>query len=216
MHSRNLLLCYGAALALVAVLCPSPALSGDRALERVRFEEVLVGGASAFPPPPPGDRVIRTQNDWRTLWEQVFAFRDPVPPCDVDLVDFRHEVVLASVRDPAGSGCSNVQVERVRRVARHRRGRVLLVDVRDSDPGRGCLCTQSFQTPIHAVVVPRPVGRVYFAHSAVDQVCSDFESDLGPGGGRFLPGRGSVVRNVLSGGTENGPSSSYPPRLMAS
>ena len=45
------------------------------------------------------------------------------------------------------------------------RGRgALRVFIRERVPGRDCLCFQSFVSPVHAVVVDKPVGRVDFVH----------------------------------------------------
>jgi len=139
----------------------------------VEFEEILAGdfGLSYD---GPTDLVIRNERQWCEFWEQAHGVRTEPPPCDLSVVDFRHEAVIASAF--AGSnGCISIDITHIE--ARHGRGD-LSVFTRDTVPGRSCLCTLSFVFPVHAVVVSKPVGRVSFIHDTATLQCGPVVIDL--------------------------------------
>ena len=146
----------------------------------VAFEEILVGDFGVRYDGPT-DLVIRNERQWCDFWEKAHAIRTEPPPCDLSLVDFRREAVIATA--VAGSnGCVRTDITHIetRRGHRARGGRRggLRVFVRDAFPGRNCLCTLSFVFPVQAVVVSKPVGRVRFMHETATLQCEGFDISL--------------------------------------
>jgi hypothetical protein len=96
----------------------------------------------------------------------------------LSLVDFRHEVVIASsIR--GSNGCVGIGIANIESGRRHRRGLGrrrggLRVFVRDIVPGPNCICFQSLVFPVRAVVVSKPVGRVSFIHETAVLQCEGF------------------------------------------
>ena len=132
----------------------------------VAFEEVLLGQFSLFYDGP-SDLVIRNEGQWCEFWEQAHGNRSEPPPCDLSLVDFRDEAVIASAIG-GSNGCVTINITHIE--AGHGRGS-LRVFVRDTVPGPFCICTQSLVFPVHAVVVSKPVGRVRFIHETAELQC---------------------------------------------
>lgn len=141
----------------------------------VEFEELLFGGPShrQFPSSynGPTDLVIRNERQWCQFWELAHGNRTDPPPCDTSLVDFRREAVIATAR--AGSnGC--VTVDLVGLEASEQYGRFLLTAlVRDTGPGRGCICSAAFVFRVKAYVVSEPMGLVDFVHEPATLECGE-------------------------------------------
>lgn len=153
-----------------STLIPAAADARPACTKRIAFEEIFDRGFGAVTLAP-GDRVIRSQEDWCAFWDDLHRRFFPAPPCDTGLIDFSEEVVLATIGAMFSSGCWDVEIVRVERLAGPPHDRALLVDVRETAPGPGCLCTDAFQTPVQAVVVPGTVRRVYFAHHQATLNC---------------------------------------------
>jgi hypothetical protein len=147
----------------------------------VVFEEIFFGDFGHFYDGPT-DLVIRNERQWCEFWKQAHGIRVEPPPCDLTLVDFRHEVVIASsIR--GSNGCVGIGIANIESGRRHRRGLGrrrggLRVFVRDIVPGRNCICTQSFVFRVRAVVVSKPVGRVSFIHETAITQCERIVIDL--------------------------------------
>lgn len=173
---RRIIILLAAALLWLGV-AGAEASGGDD----VAFEEIFVGDFGLFYDGPT-DLVIRNERQWCEFWEQAHGRRAEPPPCDLSLVDFRHEVVIASSM-PGSNGCVGIGIANIESGRGHRRGLGrrrggLRVFVRDIVPGRNCLCTQSFVFPVRAVVVSKPVGRVSFIHETAITQCERGVIDL--------------------------------------
>ena len=134
--------------------------------DEVDFEVVLMNSLfDIFA--EPRDFVIRNEHQWCRFWRDAHAALTDPPECDRSAVDFRHETVIASALGNRPNGCFGVHIGEIRRVEGTRR---LTVFVEERTPGRDCLCTQSFISPVQAVVVPARVRWVEFVHetSVVD------------------------------------------------
>ena len=134
--------------------------------DEVAFAEVLVGDFGLFYDGP-SDLVIRNQRQWCEFWEQAHDTRADPPSCDLSLLDFRHEVVIASAI-AGGNGCYRIDITGIE--AEPGRGE-LRVFARDTVPDRHCICTQAMVFRVQAVVVSRPVGRVRFIHETATLQC---------------------------------------------
>ena len=158
----------GILVLLVAVLVlPGAANAGAPSGDEVAFEEVFSGSFSIFSYDGPLDLVIRNKRQWCKFWDHAHGTRTDPPACDLSLVDFRHEVVIASAL-VGSNGCVGIDITHIE--ARSGRG-ALRVFTRDTVPGRNCICTQAFVFPVQAVVVSKSVGRVRFIHQAATLHC---------------------------------------------
>lgn len=161
---RKTIILLMASLLLLGVARPE-ACSGDA----VAFEEVLFGNFRPFYDGPT-DLVIRNERQWCEFWKQAHGNRTGPPRCDRSLVDFRHEVVIASAL--AGSnGCYTIDIIRIEAGQRGRGA--LRVFARDTVPGPHCICTLSLVFRVKAVVVSKPVGRVLFIHEPATLQCGE-------------------------------------------
>ena len=148
-------------MALTILTAAGPSASDPACRDNVPFDAILSASASTFEFPEPEDLVIQTEKQWCEFWARAHSARMSPPPCDLGLADFRHEAIVATAIGNRPSGCFGVSVSCIETS----RGRgALRVFIRDRVPGPGCSCTASFVSPIHAVVVDKPVGRVDFVH----------------------------------------------------
>lgn len=149
------------ALTIFSVAGPS---AGDPACrDDVPFDRVLSASATPFEFQEPGDLVIRTEKQWCEFWARTHGTRAVPLPCDLGVADFRHEVILATAIGSRPNGCFGVAISCIETS----RGRgALRVFIRDREPGSSCICTQALISPVHAVVVDKPVGRVEFVHES--------------------------------------------------
>ena len=158
---RRIIILLVASLLLLGVPA-AQASSGDN----VAFEEVLFGDFGFFYDGP-SDLVIRNPRQWCEFWNQTHGTQTDPPSCDLSLVDFQYEVVIASAI-AGGNGCYRIDITRIE--AGPGRG-ALRVFARDTVPDRHCICTQSLVFRVQAVVVSKPVGRVRFIHETATLQC---------------------------------------------
>jgi len=114
-----------------------------------------------------GDRVravIRTEDEWAELWDQVHENVSPSPVRpDVDLT--ASMVVLASMGPRPTTGYSIV----IRAITRH--GDDLYVAVEERSPGRGCRGGDAITSPLVVVKVPAAAGDVTFLERTRRRSC---------------------------------------------
>ena len=162
---RKTIVLLMASLLLLGVSTTEECSGGDA----VAFEEILVGDFRPFHDGP-SDLVIRNERQWCEFWGQAHGIRTEPPRCDRSLVDFRHEVVIASaITGP--SGCYTIDITHIEAVQRGRGA--LRVFTRDTVPGPNCICTLSLVFRVKAVVVSKPVGRVVFIHDPATLECGE-------------------------------------------
>jgi hypothetical protein len=133
----------------------------------VAFRVVLHRTLSRFA--EPHDFVLRNEEQWCRFWLEAHGALLEPPPCDRSVVDFRHEIAIASTTGSRPSGCYDVHVAQITRARGARRIRVL---VDESIPGANCGCTTAFVHPVEAVAVSKPVGPVEFVHRERPRDCS--------------------------------------------
>ena len=121
------------------------------------------------------DFVIRNRRQWCEFWRTAHSglYRSDTglpPPCDKSLVDFRNELVIATL---GGAGtCIAVAVERIEQKPGSRDVTVFVNDIQYVT-ANGCGCLQFVNYPVQAVVVAEPIGRVEFVHEGkVQELCS--------------------------------------------
>jgi hypothetical protein len=108
--------------------------------------------------------VIRSQERWAEVWAVIHRTRHPLP--DLPQVDFRENVVVVAAMGSRPTGGFSVGIEGVARA-----GDDLEVLVEERSPGPGCLTTQAVTSPMVAVRIPAPTGRVRFVERQVVRHC---------------------------------------------
>jgi len=153
-------------VALISFIMTGIAKSDTACENPVPFDSIFLTRSTSFTQPE--DLVIRTEEQWCELWARVHA-GNWLPPCDRDLVDFRHEAIVFTAIGGRRNGCFDVSITCIEAI----RGRgVLRVFARERAPAPYCVCTRAPTSPVHAVVVDKPVGRVEFVHEVlVPQQC---------------------------------------------
>jgi hypothetical protein len=102
--------------------------------------------------------VVRGEKRWRKVWRSLTAGAEPRPPIEFS----RLRLLVASQGRQPSSG------HRLRMTSVGGPGGVLIVDVADVSPGKGCLSGVVLTSPYHVVRVPRtdiPVR--FFRHPRV-------------------------------------------------
>lgn len=143
---------------------------GELGFEIVQLNNEFDGASGRnFPLGPPGSRdfVIRTERRWCEWWQIAHSHLETPPPCNLSLVDFSTELVIATTRSGEDT-CHGVAVKRIEQVPGTRDIDVIVSDV---NPGAECLCGPAFVWPIQAVIVAEPVGRVTFVHQQTVVSC---------------------------------------------
>ena len=134
----------------------------------VAFQSILSQSAPRFEFTGPETFVFRKEREWCEFWDRVHAdFQDP-PPCDVSQVDFRHQAVVAAAVGDRSNTCFGVVIPCVDAPKGRGRLRARVVEI---TPGTGCGCGFALTSPIHAVVVDKPVGRVDFDQRLCEFQC---------------------------------------------
>jgi protease stability complex PrcB-like protein len=129
------------------------------------FAALLQAGAASAPPVRTIEKgvdsavesaqqvVARTPDEWAKLWH-THSWDRPVPP-----VDFSREMVVGvfmGTRPTAGFGIEIVGT-------RQEHGG-LVVQYRETRPGRDAITAQVITAPYHLVAIPRFAGAVTFQH----------------------------------------------------
>ena len=99
----------------------------------------------------PHQAVVRTEAEWRSLWQQHAAGR-PAPA-----IDFSKNMVLAVFLGSRPSSGFSVQITGVRA-----EGDGLVVEWAEARPSPGMSAAQVMTAPSHVVAVPRHDGPVRF------------------------------------------------------
>lgn len=164
MHARSALWLLLSVLALPWTAPQSASAAPRHSLD---FEPVFSGSIGSFDASLWGDYVFRNESSWCRFWREAFSAISPPPACPA--VDFRHEVVIASVLMQCG--CDSFQIESVERVG-SRRAVDVLVKHLSPGPSQNCVCVASCSAVGRAVVVAKPIGNVEFVRENVELSCS--------------------------------------------
>lgn len=156
----------GTRISLFVILVFAAPSAGAGRARPIDFETVYAGLTGSFDTSLVGDHVFRNKRSWCAFWTEAFGEVSSPPACPA--VDFRHDVVLASLSQEGG--CSRSQIDSITRVGRRRNVEVL---VRHSfpAPGSNCVCLASFWHALQAVAVARPIRKVEFVHESVEFEC---------------------------------------------
>ena len=99
----------------------------------------------------PRQVAIRDADAWKALWSQHAAGR-PLPA-----VDFGREMVVAVFMGTKSTGGFAVEIAGYRES-----GGDVVVQYRESSPGRGAITAQVLTSPYHLVAIPKRAGAVTF------------------------------------------------------
>ena len=125
----------------------------------VSFRTVAVGDGDGSQPRK--GLVVRGEKRWRKVWRSLTAGAEPRPPIDFS----RHMLLVASQGRQPSSG------HRLRITSVGTPGGVLIVDVTEVSPGKGCPAGGVLTSPYHVVRVRRTDTPVrFFAPSQREEV----------------------------------------------
>lgn len=114
------------------------------------------------------NRVIRNASEFKALWEELFANRQPLP--EKPEVDFDSEMVVISVMGTQKSGGYTTEILQ----AGFYDGK-LGIKVKQRKPGEGCATTASLTNPYHLVKLDKTDNSVEFFEVETRYDCSGSE-----------------------------------------
>ncbi|MBW3538116.1 protease complex subunit PrcB family protein [Candidatus Parcubacteria bacterium] len=116
----------------------------------------------------PGDKrsvLIKEPAQWRRFWGEVHAHITPPPP--LVEVDFKQNMVVAAVMGQKPTAGHSIKVIGITETADK-----LLVTVRETSPGAGCVTAQALTNPYHLVKTKRSDKPVEFKTDPVTRDCA--------------------------------------------
>jgi hypothetical protein len=137
---------------------PMPAA---HAAARLRFENVARGDGAASTLRPRDGLVVGSEARWKPIWRKLTGSDDGRPR-----VDFANRRALVVLQGRKPSGGHEIRVTRVQGLT----GRIV-VDVRETSPGRGCLAAGVMTSPYHVVSIPRDDRPVEFVRTQRTDDC---------------------------------------------
>jgi hypothetical protein len=105
-----------------------------------------------------GERVISSDAEWKSLWQDVHSTMIPVPQRPE--VDFTRYTVLAVFQGEQRNGGHFIRITSI-----SDKGNALAVDVRSTVPGAGCIITDALTQPYHIVMVDKVNRQASFAYT---------------------------------------------------
>jgi len=102
--------------------------------------------------------VARTETEWQALWRE-HAPNQPAPA-----VDFTRDMVVGVFMGSRPTGGFSVQIT----ATRQDRGS-LIVEYRETRPGRGTITAQVITAPFHLAAIPQFAGKVTFQEVTAKQ-----------------------------------------------
>ena len=142
-------------VAVLGSLAAAPALAKLPG-RPVPFRTVAVGDGDGSQPRK--GLVVRGAKRWRKVWRSLTAGAEPRPPIDFS----RHMLLVASQGRQPSSG------HRVRITSVGSPGGVVIVDVTEVSPGKGCPAGGVLTSPYHVIRVSRTDTPVqFFRHTRV-------------------------------------------------
>lgn len=131
-------------------------------LTRFRAESLAFTHSSGFD--APALLVIRDSAGWSDAWQTIHERTSPVPA--LPPIDFSAEVVLLVALGERNSGGHDILI-----LSAAERGDTVVVRVRETSPGSGCITTGALTQPMDLARLPRPGSAVAFRAEAVVHHC---------------------------------------------
>lgn len=116
----------------------------------------------------PQNRVIRNESEFKAIWEELFADREPLP--EKPEVDFGSEMVVISVMGTQKSGGYTTEISQ----AGFHDGK-LGIKIKQRKPGEECATTASLTNPYHIVKLDRTDSSVEFFEVQTTNECGESE-----------------------------------------
>ncbi|MEZ4829139.1 MAG: protease complex subunit PrcB family protein [Bacteroidia bacterium] len=107
--------------------------------------------------------LIRSQEEWKSLWEKVTANRSPVPT--LPEVNFDENLILAVFSGTQNSGGHTIEIQRVAM----EKGKYQ-VNVLQTKPGSGCFVTDVLTQPYYIASVAK--GKILEAEFSTETVAT--------------------------------------------
>jgi hypothetical protein len=107
-------------------------------------------------------RIVRTGAEWKAAWKQVATDRASESP----KVDFQREMLVVAGMGERNTGGYGIEV-----VSWEARGGELIVTVRETSPGPGCMLPQIITTPVLIVAIPKSDLPVKFIEKRETRDC---------------------------------------------
>jgi PrcB C-terminal len=120
-------------------------------------------------------RAVRSQKEWKALWQQSDHSGNPNPDSTSPGIDFTKYTVLIAALGTRGSGGYTVTIRNARDD-----GAVIHVSVLEVRPrGPACAVTTEISYPSTAVLIPRTDRAVRFEVTSADLDCTSFRNGVG-------------------------------------
>lgn len=136
----------------------TPALGDEAVAFTLLFAEAYTGVEE------PRRAVVRDPGEWREVWSQVVAGREPKP--DPPAVNFDRDMVVIVALGVRPTGGNGVKVVEVRR-----NEDTLDVVVMEHLPGLTCPVTMALTAPVIAVTIPATDAAVAFSERTATTEC---------------------------------------------
>ena len=112
----------------------------------------------------PARVVIRTEQEWTALWDQMLNNFHPKPAMPV--VDFSQHMLVVAAMGAQPTGGYGIRIENV-----SRRNAVITATVRLTSPGARCFTSQALTQPADIVRMPRSELPVHFVDASSVHEC---------------------------------------------
>lgn len=157
-----LVACQGADMPASDPGLSNPPVNAALTLTRFRTDSIafaLNSGVNA-----PGQLVIRDVTAWSTLWQNIHATTDPMPP--LPEVDFGQELIVAAALGMRNTGGYNILLTGANEDAAG-----VEIQVLETSPGADCFTTQALTQPVDLARASRRDGPVRFVVSQEVRRC---------------------------------------------
>jgi hypothetical protein len=142
-----------------------PGLDPGTQLALVRLDQSGNSFASNSGLRTPTRTVVRTPDEWATMWAQLV--QPSVPPPPAPTIDFAQEMVIIAALGERPSGGHAITITRVSEAGD---GSVDVV-VQSRSPGTTCITTSALTQPVDVVRVPRRDGPVRYWEQSERKNC---------------------------------------------
>ena len=99
--------------------------------------------------------VIKSEDQWKEVWEKVHRFRLPTP--ELPVVDFEKEMVIAVFMGERKSGGYEIEIKKIAE-----RENKIFVEVEEKEPPSDSVQTMALTQPYHLIVIHKLKGVTHF------------------------------------------------------